>query len=74
MSSINFEIKNKTICLCARRNSGKSQLLRYIILKNSHQFKAMLLICPTENITKFNDDICKPENLFETYSDDGQLS
>ena len=70
MSSINFEIKNKTICLCARRNSGKSQLLRYIILKNRHQFKAMFLICPTEKITKFYDDIFKPENVFETYSDD----
>jgi hypothetical protein len=30
----------------------------------------MFLICPTEKITKFYDDIFKPENVFETYSDD----
>ena len=33
MSSIDFEIVNKTICLCARRASGKSVLLKYIINK-----------------------------------------
>ena len=51
--TIEFEIVNKTICLCARRNSGKSQLLRYMILKNKKKFSAMFLICPTEKITNF---------------------
>jgi len=67
--TIEFEIVNKTICLCARRNSGKSQLLRYIILKNKKKFSAMFLICPTEKITKFYGDVFKKENVFETYSD-----
>ena len=51
--SIKFDIVNKTTCLCARRASGKSQLLRYIILKNKHLFDARFLICPTEKINKF---------------------
>ena len=69
MPNINFEIRNKTLCLCARRNSGKSQLLRYIIMKNRHLFKAKFLICPTEKINKFYEGIFKPENVYETYSD-----
>jgi hypothetical protein len=67
--SIKFDIVNKTTCLCARRNSGKSQLLRYIILKNKHLFDAKFLICPTEKINKFYDGVFKKENVFETYSD-----
>ena len=66
---INFDIVNKTTCLCARRNSGKSQLLRYIILKNKHHFDVKFLICPTEKINKFYDGVFKKENIFETYSD-----
>jgi hypothetical protein len=69
MPNINFEIRNKTLCLCARRNSGKSQLLRYIIMQNRHLFKAKFLICPTEKINKFYEGIFKPENVYETYSD-----
>ena len=69
MSSINFDVVNRTICLCARRNSGKSQLLRYIIMKNKHLFDAKFLICPTEKINKFYRDVFKPENVYETYSD-----
>ena len=66
---MDFQIKNKTLCLCARRNSGKSQLMRYIILKNIHLFKAKWLICPTEKINRFYGDIFKPEHVFESYSD-----
>ena len=36
---MDFDIVNKTICLCAKRNSGKSQLMRYIIMMSKHQFK-----------------------------------
>lgn len=67
--TIEFEVLNKTICLTARRNSGKSQLLRYIILKNNKKFNTMFLVCPTEKITKFYGDVFKKENVFETYSD-----
>ncbi len=42
--TIEFEIVNKTICLCARRASGKSQLMRYIILKNLKKFNTMFLV------------------------------
>ena len=69
MSSIDFQIVNKTICLCARRNSGKSVLLKYIITKNKHKFDTMFLVCPTEKITKFYGEVFNPKNVYESYSD-----
>ena len=69
MSSIDFQIVNKTICLCARRNSGKSVLLKYIITKNKHKFDKMFLVCPTEKITKFYGEVFDPKNVYESYSD-----
>ena len=38
MSSIDFDIYNNIVCLVAKRKSGKSQLLRYIVTKNKHKF------------------------------------
>ena len=28
---MNFDIMNKTICLCGKRHSGKSELIKYIL-------------------------------------------
>ena len=36
---MDFDIVNKTICLTAKRNSGKSQLMRYIIMMSKHHLK-----------------------------------
>ena len=69
MSSIDFDILNTTICLIAKRNSGKSQLLRYIVMKNKHLFKKIFCICPTEKINKFYEDIIPKHNIFEVYSE-----
>ena len=46
---INFEIVNKTICLCARRASGKSVTLKYIINKNKSKFDTMFLVSDGKN-------------------------
>ena len=70
MSSIDFNILNKTIVLCAKRNSGKSQLLRYILLKNKHLFNKVFCICPTESINRFYCDVISKENIFDEYKED----
>ena len=70
MSSIDFNMLNKTICLTAKRNSGKSQLLRYIVLKNKHLFNKIFCICPTEHINKFYEGLIPKENLFDEYKED----
>ena len=46
-------LKNKIIAFCAKRNSGKSQLLRYLLLKSKHLFKKIFVVCPTESVNKF---------------------
>ncbi len=70
MSSIDFDIYNNIVCLVAKRKSGKSQLLRYIVTKNKHKFDKMFLICPTQAINDFyEEDLFKKENIFENYSD-----
>ena len=45
---MDFNIKNKTVILCGKRCSGKSQLMRYILIKSKHLFKKVFVICPTE--------------------------
>jgi hypothetical protein len=67
---INFDIVNNIVCLVAKRKSGKSQLMRYIIMKNKHRFNKMYLICPTQAINDFyEENLFKKENIFENYSD-----
>ena len=56
-------LKNKIIAFCAKRNSGKSQLLRYLLLKSKHLFKKIFVVCPTESVNKFYSDII-PEKIY----------
>jgi hypothetical protein len=67
---MDFELKNKVICFTAKRNSGKSQLLRYMLLQTKKQFSKIFVICPTEQINKFYSDIIPPENVFDQYSEE----
>ena len=67
---MDFELKNKVICFTAKRNSGKSQLLRYMLLQTKKQFSKIFVICPTECINKFYSDIIPPENVFDQYSEE----
>ena len=64
-----FNIKNKTIILCGKRCSGKSQLMRYILIKSKHQFKKVFVICPTEQINHFYKGLIKDENIFDSYNE-----
>ena len=40
---MNFELVNKTVCLCGKRHSGKSELIKYIVSLYGHQFNKFLL-------------------------------
>ena len=50
---IDFNIKDKTIGIVAKRGSGKSQMLHYIIEVNKHLFKRVFIISPTEKLINF---------------------
>jgi len=66
---IDFNIVDKTIGIVAKRGSGKSQLLHYIIKINKHHFKRVFIICPTEKINNFYEDIVPKENIFDSYNE-----
>ena len=65
-----LELKNKMICFVAKRNSGKSQLLRYFLLQSKNTFNKIFVICPTESINRFYSDIIPKENVFDSYSEE----
>ena len=67
---MNFELVNKTICLCAKRNSGKSQLIKYIVSLYGHQFNKNFVVCPSEAVNKFYSQFINPGNIFNDYSED----
>ena len=59
---MNFDIVNKMTTLVAKRNSGKSYLLKWLVSLRKDQFEKIFVICPTENINNFyqlNDFIPK---------------
>ena len=67
---MDFDIVNKTVILCGKRCSGKSQLMRYIIMMSKHHFKKMFVICPTEQINHFYKGLIDEKNIFESFNED----
>jgi len=65
----NFTILNKTIGLIAKRNSGKSCLLKYLVEAERHKFNKIYVICPTEKINRFYSDIVDDECIFDNYDE-----
>ena len=66
-----FEIalKNKLISLIAKRNSGKSYLLRYMVKIQKHDFDKIFIICPTNIINDFYKNITEKDNIFNEYNE-----
>ena len=67
---MNFEINNKIICFCAKRNSGKSQLLRYLVTCSKNRFSKIFAICPTESVNHFYRDLIPASNIFPQYKEE----
>jgi len=65
-----FTLKNKIVSLIGKRNSGKSQMLRYLFNQQKHLFKAVFCICPTESVNKFYSDLIKKQNIFDSYNEE----
>ena len=57
MSIINLTLINKTVALVGKRNSGKSCLLKHLVELEKDQFDKIFIICPTESINRFYQDI-----------------
>ena len=65
----NFTIVNKTTALLAKRNSGKSVLLKHLVESERHKFNKIFVICPTEKINRFYSDIVSDECIYDTYEE-----
>jgi len=66
---MDFEIRNKIICFTAKRNSGKSQLLRYMVNCSKKLFHKVFVICPTETVNHFYKDLVPKTNIFSQYKE-----
>jgi hypothetical protein len=66
---MDFEIRNKIICFTAKRNSGKSQLLRYMVNRSKNLFHKIFVICPTETVNHFYKDLVPKTNIFSQYKE-----
>ena len=64
-----FTLKNKIVSLIGKRNSGKSQMLRYLYDQQKHLFRSVFVCCPTESVNHFYEDIVKKQNIFDTYNE-----
>ena len=64
-----FTLQNKMVGLIAKRNAGKSQMLRYLVLQQRALFKSIFVICPTETVNHFYSDFVKKENIFDSYNE-----
>ena len=65
----NFTIVNKTTALLAKRNSGKSCLLKYLVEAERYKFNKIFVICPTEKINRFYNDIVEDDCIFDNYNE-----
>lgn len=65
-------LKDKIVLLVAKRNSGKSYLLRHLVRRQKTLFDSIFVICPTEQINKFysKDDFINSKNIMTDYNEE----
>ena len=59
--TIEISLVNKTISVVAKRISGKSILIRFLVDSQKHLFQKIFVICPTEKINPFYNSITKDD-------------
>ena len=69
-----FQLVDKTLCLCAKRNSGKSVLLRYLVKTHQEDFSKIFVICPSEEVNHFYKDFIDKKDIFPSYKEEWILS
>ena len=68
---MDFDILNRVTLLIARRNSGKSVLLKKLVGDSMHKFSKIFVICPSEPVNHFykNSGLVSDDCIFENYSE-----
>ena len=67
--TIQLSLVNKTISVVAKRNSGKSVLIRYLVNQQKRFFSKIFVICPTESINPFYNKITKADCIFDEWNE-----
>ena len=67
---MNFEILDKVIVLSSMRESGKSYMVKWILESNKHLFKKIYIICPTNSINHFYDDITSQDCIHDDFDEE----
>jgi len=65
-----FSIVNKCTGFFARRCSGKSFLLRYLLSNEKDAIDKVFCICPTESVNKFYSNLIPEDCIFDKYDDE----
>ena len=67
-----FTLQNKSISVIAKRNSGKSVLIKYLLKYaiSEKQFDKIYVICPTNDINHFYNDIVNQNNIMNIYNEE----
>ena len=67
-----FTILNQSISIVAKRNSGKSILVKYLLKYaiSQNQFQKIYVICPTNDINHFYDDIVDTNHIMHSYDEE----
>lgn len=68
--SISLDIVNKTVSLVAKRGSGKSVLLKYLVDSCKEKFFKIYVVCPTETVNSFYSDMVEENSIFDEWKEE----
>ena len=68
MNTLN--VLGKRALFCGKTNSGKSQLMRYILTENLHNYNKVFVISPTERINRFYSKLIPKNCIFDEFSEE----
>ena len=66
---IALNIVNKTTSLVAKRGSGKSVLLKYLVDTCKDEFARIYVICPTETVNNFYSSMVEENCIFDEWNE-----
>ena len=66
---LEIDIVNRTTSLVAKRNSGKSVLLKYLVESQKDAFSKIFVVCPTETINSFYKSLVDPSCIFDDWNE-----
>jgi len=64
-----FTLINKAVNICAKRNSGKSELVKYLVKQEMNAFDKIFVFSSTEPMNKFYQKYIPKNNIFSEFSE-----